>query len=236
MANVPAPGITKAALEKHIATIKKQLKEVVCKNLLDNSDFTNPVNQRGETSYSGAKYGIDRWKGHTSASVVTVGDGFVKFSSTSSGQTRQYLDLSKIRPYGKTFTLAYEDTDGNVHLGTGTAPESAPTSDIDICYTGEGTGIMAFIWGVTDGLHIRIVHSRTEMSVRWVALYEGEYTAETLPEYRPKGYGMELLECQRYYQIRSTNNVPVADLRPVMRSKTLEITSVSDGFAYSADL
>ena len=35
--------------------------------------------------------------------------------------------------------------------------------------------------------------------VEWIALYEGEYTAETLPEYQPKGYGAELLECQRYY-------------------------------------
>ena len=34
---------------------------------------------------------------------------------------------------------------------------------------------------------------------KWAALYEGEYTAETLPEYQPKGYGAELAECQRYY-------------------------------------
>jgi hypothetical protein len=33
-----------------------------------------------------------------------------------------------------------------------------------------------------------------------MALYEGAYTAETLPEYRPKGYGVELIECRRYYQ------------------------------------
>jgi hypothetical protein len=32
----------------------------------------------------------------------------------------------------------------------------------------------------------------------WAALYEGEYTAETLPEYQPKGYGAELAECQLY--------------------------------------
>jgi hypothetical protein len=32
------------------------------------------------------------------------------------------------------------------------------------------------------------------------ALYEGEYTAETLPAYQPKGYGAELAECKRYYR------------------------------------
>ena len=35
--------------------------------------------------------------------------------------------------------------------------------------------------------------------LKWAALYKGEYTAETLPEYQPKGYGAELAECQRYY-------------------------------------
>ena len=35
--------------------------------------------------------------------------------------------------------------------------------------------------------------------LKWAALYEGSYTAETLPEYQPRGYAAELLECQRYY-------------------------------------
>ena len=35
--------------------------------------------------------------------------------------------------------------------------------------------------------------------IKWSALYEGSYTAETLPPYVPKGYAAELAECQRYY-------------------------------------
>ena len=35
--------------------------------------------------------------------------------------------------------------------------------------------------------------------IQWAALYANEYTAETLPEYQPKGYGAELVECQRYF-------------------------------------
>lgn len=35
--------------------------------------------------------------------------------------------------------------------------------------------------------------------LEWAALYEGEYPPATLPVYRPKGYGMELAECQRYF-------------------------------------
>lgn len=46
-----------------------------------------------------------------------------------------------------------------------------------------------------------------EVVLKWVALYRGEYTAETLPEYQPKGYAAELLECQRYFL--SVNKDPV---------------------------
>lgn len=37
--------------------------------------------------------------------------------------------------------------------------------------------------------------------LKWAALYGGVYTETTKPEYQPKGYGAELAECQRYYQI-----------------------------------
>ena len=38
------------------------------------------------------------------------------------------------------------------------------------------------------------------------ALYEGEYTAETLPPYVPKGYAAELAECLIYYRKIKANN------------------------------
>nr|DAG87283.1 MAG TPA: hypothetical protein [Herelleviridae sp.] len=41
-------------------------------NLLDNWYFGNPVNQRGQTSYVGAGYGIDRWFAGAPGTVVTV--------------------------------------------------------------------------------------------------------------------------------------------------------------------
>ena len=54
----------------------------------------------------------------------------------------------------------------------------------------------------------------------WAALYEGEYTAETLPEYQPKGYGAELAECQRYFQrfrTEALRGTYCEDFRPTMR-------------------
>ena len=36
--------------------------------------------------------------------------------------------------------------------------------------------------------------------LKWAALYGGVYSATTMPEYQPKGYGAELAECQRYLE------------------------------------
>lgn len=80
-------------------------------NLLDNSNFANPVNQRGDVSYNTAGYTIDRWK-ISSGSTVTVNDGSV----TVVGNMTQYIEGLLIN---KTYTFAYgNDTDiviGNVN-------------------------------------------------------------------------------------------------------------------------
>ena len=39
--------------------------------------------------------------------------------------------------------------------------------------------------------------------LKWAALYGGVYSAATMPDYQPKGYGAELAECQRYYYSRN---------------------------------
>ena len=80
-----------------------------------------------------------------------------------------------------------------------------------------------------------MIPAGTVVALKWIALYEGEYTKDTLPKYRPKNFSAELMECMRYYQIRSTNDVATVDLRPTMRAVPA-ITKVAAGYAYSADL
>jgi hypothetical protein len=53
-------------------------------------------------------------------------------------------------------------------------------------------------WG--EAVNIGLYPNETYLMV-WAALYEGEYTVETLPPYIPKGYAAELAECKRYYQV-----------------------------------
>lgn len=149
-------------------------------NLLDNSDFTNPVNQRGETSYTG-KYSIDRWRTHGSV-VVTVNEG----SITTSGGLNQYLDAEAVKDC--VHTIAAMKADGTI-----------------VCYSRNPHLIYAEPSSGAIGLGTDTSTGNVTCRLKageylWAALYEGEYTAETLPTYQPKGYAVELSECRRYSQ------------------------------------
>lgn len=152
------------------------------RNLLDNSDFTNPINQRGQTSYSDINYTIDRWR-IWEHGEVTVNNGYLSHSVA----LYQYLpNLDK----NKTYTLAFKAYDGTVYCSS-----SKPIDNI----TGDG-GINIF-YDNNAGVCARFWYNEGYANKVWAALYEGSYTAETLPPYVPKGYAAELAECQRYYQI-----------------------------------
>ena len=53
---------TDSAITAAIGDIETGNGKAVAYNLLDNSYFVNPINQRGQSSYSGTGYAIDRWR------------------------------------------------------------------------------------------------------------------------------------------------------------------------------
>ena len=154
------------------------------RNLLDNSDFTNPVNQRGLTSYVGSGYCIDRWRTfHASATVTTISGGINVMATDINSNIYQALNVEEIDTT-KKMTAAACDIDGNIYIWCDIASESSYAAPICV-YISNGRTLF------------RLARNTTW---KWAALYYGEYTLETLPEYQPKGYGVELAECKRYYQ------------------------------------
>lgn len=151
-------------------------------NLLDNSDFTNPVNQRGADSYGASwAYAIDRWivapanPGSTIGLAITAG-GVTVTSSSGDVYLIQRVPIGQIAD-GAPYTLAYKKADGAVAVQILSSFESVGGTSRQIVFT------------VPAGT-----------TVVWAALYKGEYTADTLPPYVPKGYGAEIAECMRYYR------------------------------------
>lgn len=212
-------------------------------NLLDNSSFICPVNQRGQTQYAGASgYTIDRWRA-PSKLQVDVGDGYVTFTcisdSVANGVT-QYIAPEKALLAGETVTFAMEDAEGNIRCGSAVVPESGYRNAISNLEEGWyariycDDGVMRASFMVAVGSHV---------SVKWAALYKGAYTADTLPPYTARTYAQELMECQRYYHLyaaqeeRPENGL---DCAPPMRIEAVtqgEIT-IGDAVYYynSADI
>ena len=73
-------------------------------NLLINPDFT--INQRGQTSYSGAVYSWDRWKGASANTQVNIQTGVVTCSSGGWFLMQSVEDYEKLRGKTLTATLA----------------------------------------------------------------------------------------------------------------------------------
>ena len=179
-------------------------------NLLDNSDFTNPVNQRNVDSSGWIdgnegdgwidRIGIDRWYSYNSKAEVR--DGYIRIPAN--GRMTQITNIGS-RAAGRSYTVAigrHTSSGTSVISGAITVPSTLPTSDTELGYTVTGTLRISLHYSPTIGVYFNINNTSetTGYGILWAALYEGEYTAETVPEYRPKGYGAELAECQRYYR------------------------------------
>lgn len=149
-------------------------RKAVGQNLLDNSFFLNPVNQRGASSISENGYFIDRWRVYSQDPAKSTA------RLTSQGlQCDESHVVHQIVPGEKAlnllqegYTIACGRADGTVEMDAG------------------------MLWEDGSGNYVCALNAGTWA---WAALYPGEFTAETLPEYRQKPYGQELNECQRCY-------------------------------------
>lgn len=229
----PPTEETQAANKGYVDTAKAEaishanaaVRKAAQRNLLDNSDFRNPVNQRGQASYSGSYvFCVDRWCVSSDAAVTDSG-----LTCSGGNFLLQRMQLKNL-PIGR-YTGAVCTADGTIVCGSVDFTASGSPEMI-----ASENGIVMFLQKVTSDLVQFVLNSGDQKTWVWAALYAGEYTAATLPEYRCKGYGAELAECQRYYQIRSANNIAAVDMRPTMRLSSPTITGVTGGYAYSADL
>ena len=215
------------------ATFNALHRALTARNLLDNSNFRAPINQRGGDAYVGPCYSIDRWK--LANLDLYVNDGSIYLTCDSSASARngfsQILAPEKTPAPGTMVTVAYGYNDNIVLCGSVAIPEAGyayigSTSDV-------GFRILHDSGMVQVSLMIPPGDRRT---IHWMAVYEGEFTRDTMPEYRAKDFSAELMECMRYYQICSTKDISPLDLRPTMHAKPVVSELDDGGFAYSAEL
>lgn len=203
----------------------------IANNLLDNSNFRNLVAQAGYLGAHGADtYFADRWFLNSSLISYNSMERVISFSESALPLIIRQNIAADISRKPVTLAIKAASISGSIYL----TENGAQSGHADIPIS-EGITVYNFIGGDNTGVLIWSCDNAS-LCIDWIALYEGTYTVETLPPYVPKGYGAELAECQRYYQILSTNDIPTVDMRPTMRLSLPTITSVADSYAYSADL
>ena len=185
-------------------------------NLLDNSDFVHPVAQAGVNGAHGATgYAVDRWMLTSGATVSQAADG-LKIVSDKTSWTAGIQQRIEAKRFADVMTFAVRGVFPVacrlfVYIGSGTTNFGTAYFQGDAA---ERTLVLKLTKpdGLTGDEVVNVYISPdtgstgTAAVVSWAALYEGEYTAETLPPYVPKGYAAELAECLRYYRrITATN-------------------------------
>lgn len=121
-------------------------------NLLDNWYFAAPVNQRGQTNYSGAGYNIDRWKYFEPGATLQIVSGGVKLIRPQSNVAWGTLVEGYHRFTGKQVTLSFL-TDKGLYSASVVLPEVKPQGEhYPLCHSTDIGHISIGIWDGLDGV------------------------------------------------------------------------------------
>lgn len=209
-------------------------------NLLDNGWFT--VNQRGQSSYTGNGYTVDRWQQYGATTAVN-NDGTLTLTYTNTGAglfQRIPYDASLI---GKVLTFSVMFPDGEIF----SAPLSMPTSGN--VYANAYRNVRLGLSTVSTSYHqftIYIASNSSAPVIKAVKLELGSYS--TLANDALPNFAEELAKCQRYF-VRSQgqtngawgtgyvyNNVARLLIPTSVPMRTIPTVSIAGGtFAIIAD-
>ena len=240
-----ADSVARAAIEAHAgnadihvtAAEKSAWDGLSNPNLLINPDFR--VNQRGQNEYS-TGYTVDRWYSPGKCSAAPISGG-VKLTSTVTASSTTHAfwqDFEFPLPPGK-YTLSLKAADVTGVWAARIRTVTAAGDYVDSYYTPRlQAGINSVTVDLPDSEYISAVSVSLNkgieigdsLTIEWMKLENGSATLFVHPD-----LATELEKCQRFYQIRSTNDIDPLDLRPSMRTIT-DIKAVEGGYAYVAEL
>ncbi len=185
-------------------------------NLLDNWYFVGggsqlgdgvfPINQRGQTSYSG-QYGIDRWLVSDPAISMTLQSNGLRVQASA-----MYVGLVQRLPAykmqnGEVYTFSII-VDGNLHTATFIANNDGNWQNV---YYGDNDWYVPYIFA-NGAWNFRVLNSRAQTMDRVISAVKIEKgTVSTLANDPPPDFGEELRKCQRYLWVESIGaNTPIA--------------------------
>ena len=241
-----ADSVARAAIEAHVgnadihvtAAEKSAWDGLSNPNLLINPDFR--VNQRGQAEYTSG-YTVDRWYSSGKCSAAPISGG-VKLTSTVTASSTTHAfwqDFEFPLPPGK-YTLSLKAADVTGVWAARIRTVTAAGDYVDSYYTlALREGVNKVSVDLPDGEYISAVsigfnkgtEAGNSLKLAWAKLESGSLATPFVPP----DYAAELAKCQRFYQVRTTNDIDPLDMRPSMRTIT-DIKAVEGGYAYVAEL
>lgn len=243
-----ADSVARAAIEAHAgnadihvtATEKAAWNAVNYSNpnLLINPDFR--INQRGQAEYTSG-YTVDRWYSPGKCSAAPISGG-VKLTSTvtASSTTHAFWQDFEFPLPPEKYTLSLKAADVTGVWAARIRTVTAAGDYVDSYYTPRlQAGINSVTVDLSDSEYISAVsigfnkgtEAGNSLKLAWAKLEGGSLATPFVPP----DYAAELAKCQRFYQVRTTNDIDPLDIRPSMRTIT-DIKQVTGGYAYVAEL
>lgn len=215
-------------------------------NLLDNWYFADPINQRGQTEYTGTGYSIDRWRIWDDYTTLNLTDnGIVLKNNGDNDSVLSYYAPRTDFISGAPYTITLLSAAGKlVSITVSNIGANKVSEKIDnVCYIQtftSTTNICVRIVILPQKTTPALVGAKLELgSVQTLAHKEGDTWVLNDP---PPSQSLELLKCQRYFQVFETQAArptKALDFRPTMRTEPTLSTSTVDSktlYTASADL
>ena len=198
-------------------------------NLLDNAYFVGggsqqgggqmPINQEGQTSYTGAGGFMDRWKGNGIYASAEINSDSVTFSGPGgTGYVNQVVKDSQSL-YGKTVTISALTEDFGLLSATGVALSDPVTQNTPILSCNFSTGQSFHLYKYSDGNFVFAIRNTNGLSTKYIAakIEEGEgqtlaYKDSTgawhrLPQPEDGDYAGQLAKCKYYATMIASENI-----------------------------
>lgn len=198
-------ALTGGALDTSVTNVSNQLGTFVRPNLLDNWYFGRPVNQRGQTEYTGNGYTVDRWMIDVQ-SINVVDNGVALNNALDMFQRCEGNTMNRL--LGRTVTLSLLTADNRLFYGTMTLPSDRKSGgEFVTAYTDANGALQCYIDG-TDNSNIDQIfriYTKTTVTIlaaklelgptQTLAHREGDkWVLNEIPD-----YGEQLRRCQRYH-------------------------------------
>lgn len=172
-------------------------------NLGDNTNLLNPVNQQGQASYTGdstSPYCIDRWRisNGTTYTVGTYTLSAANYANRACGMWQTNLLGEHWLSIGDNVTVSIY-ANGQLHTAVMQVLDRDSYSsfaDVPAGYTCDDFEIVLCTYAGDNTIYNLGIYPKKPLTVNYIKWEKGLYATP----YAPKGFGLEQLECMRYYQ------------------------------------